>query len=262
MDHDVVIPAQLRAEYAQWRWTLVWKQVPQVETWRLDGADGQVLYLKAAQADCYPRVSAEAERSLWTRRFLAAPRVVDHGTSTTVDWQITEALPGVNAIAPELMAQPERLVDVLATGLRLFHAMPVKGCPFDFRLEHALARARERAAEGRIDPAHDFHSEHSRLDVAGALAELDRLKPSSEDLVVCHGDYCLPNVLVADWRPVGFLDLGEMGVADRWWDLAVATWSVTWNLGPGFEDLFLERYGVQRDAQRQAFYRLLYDVSS
>ena len=60
----------------------------------------------------------------------------------------------------------------------------------------------------------------------------------------------------------GFVDLGELGVADRWWDLAVATWSITWNLGPGLEDLFLTHYGTPRDDPRIAFHRLLYDLSS
>jgi kanamycin kinase len=81
-------------------------------------------------------------------------------------------------------------------------------------------------------------------------------------LVVCHGDYCLPNVLIEADAACGFVDLGELGVADRWWDLAVATWSVPWNLGPGYEDLFLHEYGVERDDDRVEFYRLLYDVVS
>jgi kanamycin kinase len=80
------------------------------------------------------------------------------------------------------------------------------------------------------------------------------------DLVVCHGDYCLPNVLVADGRASGFVDLGELGVADRWWDLAVGSWSITWNLGPGWEESFLHAYGVSRDEGRIAFFRLLYDL--
>ena len=49
---------------------------------------------------------------------------------------------------------------------------------------------------------------------------------------------------------------------NRWWDLAVATWSVTWNFGPGYEDLFLSEYGVERDQKRTDFYRLLYDLVS
>jgi kanamycin kinase len=67
-------------------------------------------------------------------------------------------------------------------------------------------------------------------------------------------------VLISDGRVSGCVDLGQLGVADRWWDLAVATWSVTWNLGPRWEDLFLDAYGVRRDPARVAFFRLLYDL--
>lgn len=81
-------------------------------------------------------------------------------------------------------------------------------------------------------------------------------------MVVCHGDYCLPNVMIATGRVVGYLDLGEAGVAERRRDLAVATWSVTWNVGPGFEDLFLDAYGTDWDVPRRDFYRLLYDLES
>lgn len=31
-----------------------------------------------------------------------------------------------------------------------------------------------------------------------------------------------------------------LGVADRWADLAVATWSTTWNYGPGWEEPVLD----------------------
>ena len=55
---------------------------------------------------------------------------------------------------------------------------------------------------------------------------------------------------------------GALAVADRWYDLAVATWSVTWNLGAGWEDLFLASYGVARDDQAIAFYRLVYDLTA
>lgn len=69
-----------------------------------------------------------------------------------------------------------------------------------------------------------------------AFARLRELAPVQEqEVVVCHGDYCLPNVLLDDGRVVGYVDLGEVGLAERWRDLAVATWSVTWNLGSGHE---------------------------
>jgi len=42
----------------------------------------------------------------------------------------------------------------------------------------------------------------------------------------------------------------------------MATWSVTWNLGRGWEDEFLAAYGLSRDDQAMAFYRLSYDLAS
>jgi len=115
--------------------------------------------------------------------------------------------------------------------------------------------------EGQIDPERDFHGESSHLSAEKAIGHLNHTRPKSETLVECQ-DYCLPNVLIEGGTATGFVDLGELGVADRWWDLAVATWSVTWNLGPGYEDLLLEEYGLERDDDREAFYRLRYDVVS
>ena len=56
------------------------------------------------------------------------------------------------------------------------------------------------------------------------------------------------------------VDLGELGVADRWADLAVATWSTEWNYGPGWEDVLLAAYGVDPDRARTRYYRLLWDL--
>jgi kanamycin kinase len=56
------------------------------------------------------------------------------------------------------------------------------------------------------------------------------------------------------------LDIGELVVADRWWDLAIGSWSVTWNLGPGLEELFYSSYGAEAHQQKIGFFRLLYDL--
>jgi hypothetical protein len=53
--------------------------------------------------------------------------------------------------------------------------------------------------------------------------------------VVCHGDACVPNTLLdRTGRWIGHVDLGTLGVGDRWADLAIATLSTEWNYGPGW----------------------------
>lgn len=41
---------------------------------------------------------------------------------------------------------------------------------------------------------------------------LEELKPTGEDLVVCHGDHCFPNVVI-EGEVTAYLDLGELAVA-------------------------------------------------
>ncbi len=70
-----------------------------------------------------------------------------------------------------------------------------------------------------------------------------------------------PNTLLSDdGRWCGHVDLGSLGVADRWADLAVATWSTEWNYGVGWEEMLLDAYGVDTDPDRMAHYRLLWDL--
>jgi kanamycin kinase len=40
----------------------------------------------------------------------------------------------------------------------------------------------------------------------------------------------------------------------------VTSWSIAWNLSPGWEEPFYAAYGVDPDPDRIAFYRLLYDM--
>lgn len=73
---------------------------------------------------------------------------------------------------------------------------------------------------------------------------------------------CAPNTLLHDDGAfAGHVDLGSLGVADRWADLAVAAWSTEWNYGPGYDGLVYEAYGIAPDAERITYYRLLWDMA-
>lgn len=258
----VEAPTELLDEYAAWRWEPVSIYPGRSTMYRLSSPAGQTRYLKIVRHGWTPSAIAEAERTAWVSKFLPVPRVLKCGVTQRGDWLITEGIDSVDATAAALRDDVYGLVNRLGEGLRRFHGTPIDDCPFQFRIDDAMELVRHRLETGQIDGPRDFHPEFAELTEEAAVAELLASVPESEDLVVCHGDYCVPNVLLRGADVVGFVDLGELGVADRWWDLAVATWSITWNFGPGFEDRFLETYGVQRDERRTQFYRLLYDLVS
>jgi kanamycin kinase len=205
-------------------------------------------------------LEAERVRLAWAERHVTVPRVVDHAIDAEGAWLVTRGLPGDNAIADRWKREPAAAVRAIGAGLRAFHdALPVEACPFDWSAGSRLAAVRARAAEGRL--RRDlWNADHAHLDVDAALASLDS-PPPVDVLVVCHGDTSAPNTLLDDYgRCCGHVDLGMMGVADRWADLAIATWSTQWNYGRGWDGALLEAYGVAPDEQRTRYYRLLWDL--
>jgi kanamycin kinase len=236
--------------------------VPEVTTWRLTHPNGSVRFAKVHTGHPFPSLVDEAERMRWAAAYLPVPVVVSlerRGAATVL---ITEAMPGRDATDPFWGRDVPGLVEAFGRGLRDLHgAVDQRHCPYRVALDVAMAHVRRRVAAGTLDPGRG-HPEHHHLTAAEALERLEQTAPPTEDLVVCHGDYCPPNVLLEEGRVTGYLDLGELGVADRWWDLAVGGWSTGWNFGPEFEPLFYASYGIEPDPGRIAFYRLLYDCVS
>ncbi len=256
------IPNTLQRKYASWLQAVVSVHSGNSVMYRLSDGRRETHYLKVVRSGWTPSVEAEAHRTLWARDFLPVPEVLTVGGDGEIAWLVTRGIDGLDATHEQFRSDMPTLVTMLAGGLRLFHQTPRASCPFPFGIDDALRVARHRLDHGLIDPVRDFHPEHAHFTAEAAVTELERTRADVEDLVVCHGDYCVPNILISGDRVAGFVDLGELGVADRWWDLAVATWSLSWNFGPGYEMPFLEAYGIEPDNARMRYYRLLYDVVS
>lgn len=61
--------------------------------------------------------------------------------------------------------------------------------------------------------------------------------------VLLHGDMALPNVIVSAQQRIGYIDFGQLAFGSPELDLADALWSLQRNLGPGYGERFLEKYG-------------------
>lgn len=174
----------------------------------------------------------EARRLKWAIRYSPVPKVLAVGSDDSGSWLVTAALPWENAVADRWMADPAVAVRAAATGLRAFHdSVPVGQCPFDWSV---VSRVGDR--------------------------ELPVESPSIDRLVVCHGDACMPNTLIADdgsWA--AHVDMGTMGVADRWADLAPAIWSTEYNYGRDYCEAFLDAYGIDLDRERLDYYLWLWE---
>jgi kanamycin kinase len=220
--------------------TTVWQNSLSGRTYRLDRPSGPE-YVKWSPDDPEIDFALEAAKLAWAGRYVVVPRVLGHGRdSDTSGWLHTAAVPGTTAVAPEWKARPKIAVRAIGTGLRALHdQLPVADCPWGWEVADRAPMIKKPQDRVLIDQ-----------------------RPITDRIVVCHGDACSPNTLIGpDGRFTGHVDLGGLGVADRWADLAIATYAVGWNYDDSYEDELLDAYGIERDQGRIDYYRRLWDAT-
>lgn len=177
----------------------------------------------------------EHDRLVWLSERHPAPAVLDLGVDDDAQWLVTRALPGEHEVGDRWRARRHEAIAAIGAGLRAIHALPVEEVPSAW---HGESWAERRP--GTLGPA-----------------------PTVIDPVVVHGDACAPNTLISpagEW--VGHVDLGDLGVGDRWADLAIASLSLDWNFGESHQDELFAAYGIARDDGRIAYYRALWELEA
>lgn len=238
---DVPVPPRVRALAGDARLEPVWRNEIGGVTFRATDAAG-IRFIKYGPRNLETTAEGEAERLRWIGDRMPVPTVLEVGCDSGHEWLVTAAVPGSSAVSPRWTADPATAVRAIGRGLRVLHeTLPTADCPFAWTVASRL-----RTAEAR-----------------GIRVPADlRVPPPVDRLVVCHGDACAPNTLLADdgaWS--GLVDLGALGLGDRWADIAVAAMSTEWNYGAGWQQALVEAYGVAFDAERMDYYQRLWNAT-
>lgn len=130
------------------------------------------------------------------------------------DYMVTREAKGEDALAPQYLDNPEKLCEVLAEAMNYLHSRPIDDAPVSLCMDSYV-----KAENG------------------------NKLK---QDTFI-HGDFCLPNVILDDWKFSTFIDVGLAGAGDKHIDLYWVLWSLNYNLKTDkYTDYFLELYGKEK----------------
>ena len=249
-------PPAWRADLAAYSWAAQTIGRSGAAVFRLEASGRPTLFVKTGPAGLDSELPDEAARLRWLAATgTACPGVLAEARAAGQDWLLTTALRGRDLASSDHL-EPEKIVQIAADAIGDLHRLDAATCPFDRRLARSVAHARARLEAGLVDEG-DFDEERSGRSAADLFQEVLARCPAGEDLVVAHGDACLPNLLADQGRFAGFVDCARLGIADRHQDLGLASWSIRHNLGDRWVEPFLQRYGIAADPRRLAFYRLL-----
>ena len=192
-------------------------------------------FLKTAEKGTLKK---EAELDNYFHKKGLGARVVGYASGER-DWLLTERVPGEDATSAIYLEDPKRLAIKSGEILRALHEIDFSDCPIQNRMEGYFALADENYAKGAYDLS--FCSLPSAEDAYRLICSGRALMKNE---VLLHGDYCLPNFLMNNWKFTGFIDLGNAGVGDRHVDLFWGAWTLNFNLKTDkFRNIFFDAYG-------------------
>ena len=130
------------------------------------------------------------------------------------DYLVTREAKGEDALAQQYLEKPEKLCEALAEAMKYLHSRPIEGVPVS-----------------------------ACMDIYAKGENANKLK---QDTFI-HGDFCLPNIILDNWKFSTFIDVGLAGVGDQHIDLYWVLWSLNYNLKTDkYTDYFLEQYGKDK----------------
>ena len=159
----------------------------------------------------------------WSEGKIPVPKILCHEVEDGISYLLMEKMEGVMACSESLLEQPEVLTRALADGMRLLWQTDTAGCPRKRTLPQLLEEARYNIDNGRVDMDNvqpETFGENGFRDPDDLLNWLVN-HPIPSEPVLSHGDYCLPNIFVKNGHFRGFIDVSDLGVGEKWRDIAL-----------------------------------------
>lgn len=197
-------------------------------------------YLKLAERDS---LEAEAQMTKYFHKKGLGAEVLSHQGFGEHDLLLTSRVAGEDCTHAQYLDDPRRLCDLIATKLRELHELCASDCPVQNRMDGYVALAERNFLTDNYDKSH-FPDSFGYSSGEEAYADFCAGKSALKNEVLLHGDYCLPNIMLDDWRFSGFIDVGQGGIGDRHVDLFWGAWTLMFNLGTDeYRERFFDAYG-------------------
>lgn len=219
--------------------------------------DGLVYFLKMANKGS---LTSEYNKLMWLDEKLKVPRVIFYDTTEKEEFLVTEAVKGEMVCSDKYLNNPDMGIKIIVEAFKNINAVDITDCPFDTSIDYKLSLV-EYNVKNQLISVDSLQQE--TIEKHGSLqGVLDYLKENkfNESLHFSHGDTSLPNLFAFDDKFSGFIDVGECGMCDKWFDLAICEKSIRRNYGEEYIDKFYQELNIIPDRKKIDYYLLMMEL--
>ncbi|MBQ8623450.1 MAG: aminoglycoside 3'-phosphotransferase [Oscillospiraceae bacterium] len=205
----------------------------------------------------------------WLEDKLPVPKVLCVDKENELCYLLMSRINGKMLCDEYFLERPEELCELLSEGLKTLWSVDISDCPRIRDLDTELFEAKYQVENKLYDLDNvekDTFGENGRFKTPEDLLQwLFDNKPEYKP-VLSHGDFCLPNIFSANGKISGYIDLGDMGVGDKWRDIALCYRSLKHNMDGTFggkvyegfnPDLLFEKLGIEKNEKKLDYYIML-----
>ena len=213
----------------------------------------------------------EHQMTRWLQGRLPVPEIIEEAYNDGTRFLLMSRVPGQHLCEADILDNQQLLAELVADGLRQLWSVDISCCPTDRTIEQKFREIETGIRNGTITMDNARQEETYGLGGFNSPSELFdwlvKYRPT-EEKVLSHGDYCLPNILCEERRLTGFIDLGQSGIADKWVDIEMVLWSMWANSTGKFggkcrpfdRNMLFDALGMKPDEEKLRYYSLLNEL--
>ena len=194
---------------------------------------------------------------LWLEGKVPVPKVIFYEQSGDFEFLCLTELQGRTLEYYFDKIDDKEIITNYAKSLKWLHSLRIDKSAMTQSIDLKIQRAKFNLDSGLVDIS-QLQPENQICSPNELFAKLLSIKPTSNELVFTHGDYCFDNIIFDDNNLSGFIDIGNGGIADKYQDIALAVRSIQNDFRPDMIDIFYKVYGLDKpNNSKIEFYTLL-----
>lgn len=196
----------------------------------------------------------------WLNGKLLVPKITLYTVSNEIEYLITEKISGEMVCSDNIINDYKKGLKVIADAFNNIYKVDIKNCPFNVALDYKLNLVKSNVEKGLIKYEELSENTKARFKDLNEIINYLFENRFEEDLCFSHGDTSLPNIFCDNGKFSGFIDVGECGIADKWFDLAICQKSIKRNYGENAINEFYNELNIIPDYNKINYYLLMMEL--